>query len=106
VRISHRQSLKYLELIRQIHSGISVQNPDRNPNVPGGDIVRDLLRRAAEGGPPPAAVDPAQGSGERRWGAGNTLGSDEVESTFIPDPNAPAAAAAANGKCARRRDLT
>jgi UBX domain-containing protein 1 len=31
-------------------SGISVENPDRDRtrNIPGGDIVRDLLRRAAE----------------------------------------------------------
>lgn len=30
------------------HSGISVQNPDRPGAVPGGNLVRDLLRRAAE----------------------------------------------------------
>jgi hypothetical protein len=30
-----------------VGSGISVQNPDR-PGVPGGNMVRDLLRRAAE----------------------------------------------------------
>ena len=29
-------------------SGLSVQNPDRQRAVPGGDMVRDLLRRAAE----------------------------------------------------------
>lgn len=29
-------------------SGISVQNPDRPGAVPGGNLVRDLLRRAAE----------------------------------------------------------
>lgn len=29
-------------------SGISVQNPNARGNVPGGDLVRDLLRRAAE----------------------------------------------------------
>ena len=29
-------------------SGISVQNPDRAGAPPGGDLVRDLLRRAAE----------------------------------------------------------
>ena len=32
-----------------LHSGISVQNPDRPGRaVPGGSLVRDLLRRAAE----------------------------------------------------------
>lgn len=59
--------------------------------MPGGDVVRDLLRRAAEGGPAPAPpgapANPA--AGNRQWGAGNTLGSDEVDSAFIPDPTAP-----------------
>ena len=37
------------------------------------------------------AGTPAGGSssGSAFHGAGNTLGSDEVPSTFIPDPNAP-----------------
>ncbi len=29
-------------------SGISIENPDRQRAIPGGDMVRDLLRRAAE----------------------------------------------------------
>jgi hypothetical protein len=29
-------------------SGISIENPDRQRGVPGGDMVRELLRRAAE----------------------------------------------------------
>jgi UBX domain-containing protein 1 len=29
-------------------SGISIENPDRQRAIPGGDTVRDLLRRAAE----------------------------------------------------------
>lgn len=29
-------------------SGISVENPDSRRSVPGGDMVRDLLRRAAQ----------------------------------------------------------
>ena len=33
--------------INDYFSGISVQNPDRAA-VPGGNMVRDLLRRAAE----------------------------------------------------------
>ncbi|KAF5367303.1 hypothetical protein D9757_010083 [Collybiopsis confluens] len=68
-------------------SGISVQNPDRPGAgaVPGGNMVRDLLRRAAEAGPPPVAE-----SGSRFFtGGGHKLGSDEVESAYVPDPNAP-----------------
>ncbi|CAA7269410.1 unnamed protein product [Cyclocybe aegerita] len=65
-------------------SGISIENPDRQRGVPGGNMVRDLLQRAAQAGPPPAAeTRPGVFSG-----GGHTLGSDEVESTYIPDPNA------------------
>ncbi|KAL1756914.1 hypothetical protein FB107DRAFT_260497 [Schizophyllum commune] len=69
-------------------SGISVQNPAQGggPNIPGGDMVRDLLRRAAEAGPPPAPEEHSRSSAF--FGGGHTLGSDEVESTFVPDPNA------------------
>ncbi|KAI0791273.1 ubiquitin-related domain-containing protein [Abortiporus biennis] len=76
-------------------SGISVQNPGRGPggaNEPGGDLVRELLRRAAEAG---AAQREDDGHGHDHghaassWGAGHTLGSEEVESQFIPDPDAP-----------------
>ncbi|KIY45165.1 SEP-domain-containing protein [Fistulina hepatica ATCC 64428] len=69
-------------------SGISVQNPDRpgSSSIPGGDMVRNLLRRAAEAGPAPAPP-----SDSPRWftGGGHTLGSDDVPSAFIPDPNQP-----------------
>ncbi|KAH9938800.1 uncharacterized protein BXZ73DRAFT_89178 [Epithele typhae] len=69
-------------------SGISVQNPDRG-GAPGGDLVRDLLRRAQEAGPP---TPPTGGGRPPRsyafFGGGHTLGSDEVDSTFVPDPNA------------------
>jgi len=69
-------------------SGISIQNPDRPGAFPGGNLVRDLLRRAAEAGPPP---DPIAGATRSSafTGTGHTLGSDEVESQLIPDPNAP-----------------
>ncbi|KAJ3566502.1 hypothetical protein NP233_g6969 [Leucocoprinus birnbaumii] len=74
-------------------SGISVQNPNRQADngqfsAGGGDLVRELLRRAKEGG---AAPQEQQVAGGFRVfsGGGHTLGSDEVESTFIPDPNAP-----------------
>ncbi|KAK7696522.1 hypothetical protein QCA50_001180 [Cerrena zonata] len=65
-------------------SGLSVQNPNAPSNQPGGDLVRDLLRRASRGlGPAPEPRDSIFSGG------GHRLGSDEVESEFIPDPNAP-----------------
>ncbi|KAJ7487270.1 hypothetical protein B0H11DRAFT_1861078 [Mycena galericulata] len=70
-------------------SGINVENPNAPGGArsgPGGDIVRDLLRRAAEAGAAPTALQPAGGGAFA--GGGHTLGSDEVESTFIPDPTA------------------
>ncbi|KAJ3830511.1 hypothetical protein F5880DRAFT_1515122 [Lentinula raphanica] len=68
-------------------SGISVQNPDRpgaerGGAVPGGDMVRNILRRAAEGGVP-APVEPTS---RNFFGGGHRLGSDEVESSYVPDP--------------------
>ncbi|KAI0641683.1 SEP-domain-containing protein [Trametes meyenii] len=70
-------------------SGISVQNPDRPGAAPGGDLVRELLRRAAEAGPPaPPPGGPAPARSGAFFGGGHTLGSDEVESQFIPDPDA------------------
>ncbi|KAF7308923.1 SEP-domain-containing protein [Mycena kentingensis (nom. inval.)] len=70
-------------------SGISVQNPETGPrrerNTPGGNIVRDLLRRAAEAGPSRSQLPVERGAFS---GGGNRLGSDEVESSFVPDPNA------------------
>jgi len=70
-------------------SGINVQNPDRRGGgagggVPGGNMVRDLLRRAAEAGPPPTA----EGGSRTFTGGGHRLGSDEVDSSYIPDPTA------------------
>ncbi|KAH9884207.1 SEP-domain-containing protein [Cubamyces lactineus] len=70
-------------------SGISVQNPDRPGAVPGGELVRDLLRRAAEAGPPAAQPGTAAPPRSRAFfGGGHTLGSDEVDSEYIPDPDA------------------
>ncbi|KAG2135653.1 hypothetical protein BD769DRAFT_1627081 [Suillus cothurnatus] len=56
-------------------SGISVQNPNSASARPGGRLVRDILRQAAE------AAGPFSGGG-------HTLGSDEVESSYVPDPTA------------------
>ncbi|KAI0739869.1 ubiquitin-related domain-containing protein [Daedaleopsis nitida] len=67
-------------------SGISIQNPDRPGAVPGGDRVQELLRRAAEAGPPPSTMGAPAPTSRTFFGGGHTLGSDEVESTFIPDP--------------------
>ncbi|CAK5267223.1 unnamed protein product [Mycena citricolor] len=70
-------------------SGISVQNPDSGPRRRDGPagMVRDLLRRAAEAGPSPSSIA-ATAPPTAFFGGANTLGSDEVESRFIPDPNA------------------
>ncbi|KAF8556681.1 SEP-domain-containing protein [Imleria badia] len=70
-------------------SGISIQNPNARENVPGGRMVHDILRRAAE----MSAARSSQPLGEQApstafRGGGHTLGSDEVESTFVPDPDA------------------
>ncbi|KAK2465022.1 hypothetical protein APHAL10511_003098 [Amanita phalloides] len=65
-------------------SGLSIENPDRQRGVPGGDMVRELLRRAAEAGPPPPASQ-----SHAFTGGGHRLGSDEDPSTFIPDASAP-----------------
>lgn len=64
-------------------SGLSVQNPNSAQRVPGGDMVSDLLRRAAEGGRarPPVTSNVFRGSG-------NTLGSDDIPSSVVPDPSA------------------
>ncbi|RPD73670.1 SEP-domain-containing protein, partial [Lentinus tigrinus ALCF2SS1-7] len=73
-------------------SGISVQNPNRQGAVPGGNLVQDLLRRAAEAGPPSAQAGSGSSTPRHRFvGGGHTLGSDEVESTFVPDPEAEVA---------------
>ncbi|KAJ7901216.1 hypothetical protein B0H14DRAFT_3852354 [Mycena olivaceomarginata] len=76
-------------------SALSVENPDaprnRNrSNVPGGDLVRGLLRRAAEAGAAPILPAGSSASGPIFSGGGHTLGSDDIPSTFVPDPNAPA----------------
>jgi len=81
-----------LIIIRFLVSGINIQNPDRDPDVvPGRNLMRDLLARALNAGP---AEPELEGPGGQRSsafsGAGYTLGSDEVESTYVPDPDGPA----------------
>ncbi|KAF7760839.1 hypothetical protein Agabi119p4_10248 [Agaricus bisporus var. burnettii] len=73
-------------------SGISVQNPNRQRGdaAPGGtDLVRELLRRAAERSPSDAEEPSTSGGFSVFSGGGHTLGSDDVPSTYIADPNAP-----------------
>ncbi|THH09956.1 hypothetical protein EW145_g1665 [Phellinidium pouzarii] len=78
-------------------SGLAVQNPDHRQSIPGGNTVRDLLRKAAEAGPPPIVPDNLEPRSAFS-GSGNTLGSDVVESQVVPDPTAlPAQPAAAEG---------
>ncbi|KAF8509775.1 SEP-domain-containing protein [Hysterangium stoloniferum] len=68
-------------------SGLSIENPERRS---GNNVVRDILRKAAEAG---SAAQPSGSSSQSGpfSGAAYKLGSDEVESSFIPDPNAPQA---------------
>ncbi|KAF7334477.1 UBX domain-containing protein 1 [Mycena venus] len=67
-------------------SGISVENPDaprnrrnRENDVPGGEAAS----------PPPLSSDRGSGGMSFFSGGGHTLGSDDIPSTFVPDPNAP-----------------
>jgi len=67
-------------------SGLNVQNPER-PST-GNNTVRDILRKAAQA---PRAPEESGPSSRRSAfsGSGHVLGSDDVESQFVPDPNAP-----------------
>ncbi|KAG5645308.1 hypothetical protein DXG03_006497 [Asterophora parasitica] len=65
-------------------SGLAIHNPGHGPGIPGGNMVRDLLRRAEETGPPPEDEDTSGPFG----GGGHKLGGEDVESAYIPDPNA------------------
>ncbi|KAJ7617644.1 hypothetical protein DFH06DRAFT_1483474 [Mycena polygramma] len=70
-------------------SGISVQNPNagRSTAGPGGDLVRDLLRRAEEEGAaaPPIGSGRAGGGGGAVWGGGgHVLGGEGRASAFVP----------------------
>jgi len=63
-------------------SGISVEGPARGG---GNNLVRDILRKAAQGGPPPAASD-RTGRPGLFSGGGHTLGSSDMPSAYVPDP--------------------
>ncbi|KAF9220591.1 SEP-domain-containing protein [Gyrodon lividus] len=70
-------------------SGISVQNPNARGATPGGRMVQDILKRAAETSATRASQATAPDATSTAFrGGGHTLGSDEVESNFVPDPSA------------------
>jgi UBX domain-containing protein 1 len=71
-------------------SGINVQNPNRDSGVPGRNLMRDLLARALNDRPLEPELDSTGTHSSSAFsGGGYTLGSDELESTYVPDPNAP-----------------
>lgn len=63
-------------------SGLSVQNPDRKrgPGGPGGDLVNDILKKAAEHGraPPPQASSSRASAGTSFAGTGRTIGQEDA----------------------------
>jgi len=70
-------------------SGLSIQNPNARVAVPGGRMVQDILKRAAETSAARTSQETApQAMSSAFRGGGHTLGSDEVESSFVPDLNA------------------
>ncbi|KAG9081941.1 hypothetical protein FS749_007272 [Ceratobasidium sp. UAMH 11750] len=70
------------------HSGLSVENPNAPRRSGPPSLVRDIFKKAAERSA--AAAPESSGPSSNVFsGGGHTLGSDEVESTYIPDPNAP-----------------
>ncbi|KAF8674578.1 SEP protein [Rhizoctonia solani] len=74
------------------HSGLSVQNPDTARRSGPPNLVRDIFKKAAEGSSSNAAAAPSEEPRSSIFsGGGHTLGSDEIESTYIPDPNAQTA---------------
>jgi UBX domain-containing protein 1 len=66
-------------------SGLSVQNPDTVPRG-SNNIVRDILKKASHN-PEPSSAPGSSRSGAFR-GAGHTLGSEDIPSSLIPDPDA------------------
>ncbi|KAG9044809.1 hypothetical protein FS837_007520 [Tulasnella sp. UAMH 9824] len=85
--------------------GISVENPDRPARSGGLNTVRDILRKAAEGGPPP---EPTGGQTNSRafFGGGNVLGSDELPSQYVPDPTTSPAEGAGDQMETAIREIT
>lgn len=63
-------------------SAISVEGPGRR----GNDLVKDILKKASQAGPSSSIATPS--SSGAFTGGGHTLGSDEVPSEYIGDPDA------------------
>ncbi|KIJ27410.1 hypothetical protein M422DRAFT_784894 [Sphaerobolus stellatus SS14] len=84
-------------------SGLSVENPDRRS---GNNVVRDILRKAAEASAPAQPAALASGSSGTFGGSGYILGSDEVESSVVPDPNAQPAAEEGDDQEVATRHIT
>jgi len=78
-------------------SALAVEAPDSARQRRGADrIIGDIIRKAADhsqrSGPGLSAPSTSQATPPSIFhGSGNTLGSDEVESTFVPDPTNPQA---------------
>ena len=56
--------------------------------MPGRSLMRDLLARALNDRPLEPESEATRGSSAFS-GGGYTLGSDEIESAYVPDPNGP-----------------
>jgi hypothetical protein len=67
--------------------GINIQSQNRDPAVPGRNLMRDLLARALND-ERPSEHEPERAGGQSAFSdAGYALGSDELERTDVPDPN-------------------
>ncbi|KZT52336.1 SEP-domain-containing protein [Calocera cornea HHB12733] len=77
-------------------SGLAVQAPDSARQRRGADrIIGDIIRKAADhssrsGASLSAPGEPQEARSTTFHGSGYTLGSDEVESQFVPDPTGAA----------------
>ncbi|KAF8541576.1 hypothetical protein BDD12DRAFT_494359 [Trichophaea hybrida] len=68
-------------------SGLAVQDPG-DPSAAGhGNLIQDILKRAAEGGQRRRQDEEQQAAPPTRFsGSGHTLGSDTTASVVVPDP--------------------
>jgi hypothetical protein len=83
--LAQLSSLYVLSLV----SGINIQNPNRESDAPGRSLMRDLLARALNERPTEPEPERTGQRSSAFSGSGYTLGSDDVESTFVPDPSGP-----------------
>jgi len=71
-------------------SGLAVQNPGEASARKGGDLIQDILKRAAEGGQRRRQEEQEAPPPRRFTGSGHTLGNEDNDSVEVPDPNASA----------------